>query len=263
MGFNDVPAEAYDGFMGRYSTLLSPGFVDFAGLGHPHRAHSRTRVLDVGCGTGALISELVARVGEESITAIDPSPPFVQAVRERYPKVNVQEARAESLPFPDDSFSLGLAQLVVHFLPDPVAGLKEIQRVTRDGGVIAASVWDFAGERSPLSVFWRAARELDPQVRDESLLPGAREGHLQELFELAGLREVGEAPLEISVEHGDFDEWWTPYTAGVGPAGTYVASLDDEHRLELRERCRTTLPVGPFVLTSRAWAARGVVKKAL
>lgn len=267
MSFNDVPAEAYDRFMGRYSTLLAPLFLDFAGLdftGLDLAAASggEMRVLDVGCGTGALTAELATRFGQESITAVDPSPPFIRAVRERYPQVDAREASAEELPFPAGFFDAAVAQLVVHFLADPIAGLQELQRVTRGGGTIAACVWDFAGENSPLSVFWGAARELDPQVRDESLLPGAREGHLRELFVSAGLRDVIEVALEIRREHSGFDEWWAPYAGGVGPAGSYLASLDPAHRLELRERCRASLPPGPFVLTARAWAARGMVERA-
>jgi SAM-dependent methyltransferase len=262
MSFSDVPADAYDRFMGRYSTLLAPLFLDFAGLDPAKDSSKGPRVLDVGCGTGTLTAELATRFGQESVAAIDPSPLFIQAVRERYPRVDAREASAEALPFPDVSFDAVLAQLVVHFLTDPIAGIREMHRVTRNGGVIAACVWDFAGERSPLSVFWRAARELDPQVRDESLLPGARKGHLQELFVSAGLRDVVEVSLEIRREHSGFDEWWEPYAGGVGPAGVYLAGLGPDHRVELRERCRAGLPSGSFVLTARAWAARGAVERA-
>ena len=216
------------------------------------------RVLDVGCGPGALTAELVDRVGAQSVSAVDPSAPFVEAARARNPGVEVLEASAELLPFDDDGFDASLAQLVVHFMSDPVSGLAEMRRVTRPGGAVAASVWDHAGGRGPLSLFWQAARELDADIADESDLAGAREGHLAELFASAGLREIRDTALEVSVEHKTFDEWWEPYTAGVGPAGAYVASLDPERRTELRERCRVPLPGEPFVLTSRAWAARGL-----
>jgi SAM-dependent methyltransferase len=248
----NVAAEAYDRFMGRYSRLLSPQLADLADIRDGQRA------LDVGSGPGALTSELVARLGAESVAAVDPSTPFVEAARARHPGVDVREASAEELPFADDAFDASLAQLVVHFMADPVAGLAEMRRVTRPGGVVVACVWDFAGERAPLSLFWHAARGFDPDVVDESHLPGARQGHLVELFEVAGLIEVAEAALEVSLDHPSFDEWWQPYTGGVGPAGAYVAGLDADRQAELRERCRALLPEAPFTLTSRAWAARGI-----
>jgi len=248
----DVAAEAYDRFMGRYSRLLSPQMADFGGVTAGQRA------LDVGCGPGALTAELVNRLGADAVAAVDPSTPFVQAIRTRYPGVEVHEAPAEALPFADASFDAAFAQLVVHFMTDPVAGLTEMRRATRHGGVVAACVWDLAGGRSPLSVLWKAAAELDPDVEDESRRPGAREGHLAELFKAAGLRDVEAWYLEVTLEHPTFDEWWEPYVAGVGPAGAYVAGLDPERQAELRERCRAALPEAPFVLTSRAWAARGL-----
>ena len=247
----DVAAEAYDRFMGRYSRLLAPQLVALAGVEPGHRA------LDVGCGPGALTGELVARLGAASVAAVDPSEPFVEAVRARHPGVEVHRASAEQLPFEADAFDASLAQLVVHFMADPVAGLAEMRRVTRPGGVVAACVWDLAGGAAPLSLFWEAARELDPKVVDESHLAGARQGHLPELFAAAGLRDVEETSLTIEREHASFDEWWEPYTGGVGPAGTYVKSLSPEQQRELRDRCRALLPDGQFVLVSRAWAARG------
>lgn len=132
-------------------------------------------------------------------------------------------------------------------------------RVTRPGGVVVACVWDHAGDQGPLHVFWQAARELDPGVEDESRLAGAREGHLAELFDGAGLAQVAETALTANVEHPSFDEWWEPFTGGVGPAGAYVAGLDPERQGALRERCRSRLPLGPFVVTAIAWAARGAV----
>jgi hypothetical protein len=141
-------------------------------------------------------------------------------------------------------------------MADPAAGLREMARVTRPGGVVAACVWDHAGERSPLAVFWRAAREVDPGVRDESGLAGAREGHLASLFREAGLAEVGSGELEVPFRHRSFEEWWEPFTFGVGPAGQYVAGLSGEARDALRDRCRRLLPEAPRAV---AWAARGVV----
>jgi SAM-dependent methyltransferase len=251
MHFN-VAADAYDRFMGRYSRLLAPQLADLAGLAAGHRA------LDVGCGPGALTGELVARLGAASVAAVDPSEPFVEAAQARHPGVEVHLAAAEELPFEADAFDAALAQLVVHFMADPVAGLAEMQRVARPGGVVVACVWDFAGGGAPLSLFWEAARELDPGVLDESHLAGARQGHLPELFAAAGLREVEESTLSIEREHASFEEWWEPYTGGVGPAGTYVKTLSPERQRELRDRCRALLPGGSFNLVSRAWAARGL-----
>jgi hypothetical protein len=144
-------------------------------------------------------------------------------------------------------------------MADPVIGLTEMARVTRSDGVVAACVWDHAGEQGPLSLYWDAARELDADVADESQLAGAREGHLGELFRAAGLREVEETSLAVSIEHPTFEEWWEPFELGVGPAGAYAASLDPEARARLRERCRERLPDPPFVVTAVAWAARGRV----
>jgi len=249
----DVAAEAYDRFMGRYSRLLSPQLADLAGVG------AGQRVIDVGCGPGALTAELVARLGAEAVAAVDPSEPFVAAAGARNPGVDVRHATAEQLPFADASFDAALAQLVVHFMSDPVAGLTEMARVTSPGGAVAACVWDHAGGRGPLGLFWDAARVLDPGVRDESQLAGAREGNLTELFDAAGLRDVTETSLAADLEHASFEEWWQPFELGVGPAGSYVTGLPAERRAELRDACRRRLPTEPFVITARAWAARGVV----
>jgi SAM-dependent methyltransferase len=251
MTFN-VAADAYDAFMGRYSRPLSAQLADLAGV------HNGQLALDVGSGPGALTAELVERLGAPAVTAVDPSTPFVEAVLERHPGVTARQASAEDLPFADDAFDAVLAQLVVHFMADPVRGLREMARVTRPGGVVAACVWDHGGRQGPLRFFWQAARELDPTVDDESRLAGVREGHLVELFTDAGLIEVEPATLEVRVEHPSFEEWWAPFTRGVGPAGAHVRSLSPERQVELRERARSVLGDGRFTIEARAWAARGV-----
>jgi len=243
-----VAADSYDRFMGRYSTLLAPQFADLAGV------VAEQRVLDVGCGPGALTTELVERLGASNVAAVDPSESFVAAARERHPGVDVQEAPAETLPFADGMFDAALAQLVVHFMADPVAGLKEMARV---GGVVAACVWDHQGGQGPLGVFWDAVRTLDPDARDESDLAGAREGHLAELIAQAGIGEIEQTVLAVHVEHECFEEWWEPFTLGVGPAGAHVAHLAPDDRDRLRELCRERLPPAPFTVTARAWAVRG------
>jgi SAM-dependent methyltransferase len=246
----EVAGEAYDKFMGRYSRLLAPQLADYAGV------TGGQRVIDVGSGPGALTEVLVARLGSEAVAAADPSPPFIAALHERLPAVDAVEAPAEALPFDDDAFDAALAQLVVHFMKDPVAGIREMARVTRPGGVVAANVWDLAGDRTPLSILWRAARDIDPSVHDESHLPGAREGQIAEFFAQAGLTRVESTEHEVPFKPATFEEWWDPFELGVGPAGQYVASLDEEKRIAVRERAREILPdANPAV----AWVARGVV----
>ena len=201
----DVGADEYDRFMGRYSSPLAPQFADFASV------DAGQQVLDVGCGSGALTAELIRRLGPGAVSAVDPSVPLVDAVQQRHPGVSVQRAAAEELPFEDGAFDAALAQLVVHFMTRPVEGLGEMARVTRKDGVVAACVWDHAGGQGPLSLFWRAARELRPDVEGESRLAGTHEGHLGQLFQEAGLHAIEESFLTVSVEHPSFEEWWQPH----------------------------------------------------
>ncbi|MDQ3493679.1 MAG: methyltransferase domain-containing protein [Chloroflexota bacterium] len=248
----DVSADAYDRFMGSWSGLLAPQLADLAGIGPGQRA------IDVGCGPGALTTELVSRLGADQVVAVDPSESFVAAARERHPGVDIRRASAEALPYPDDRFDAALAQLVVHFMTDPVAGLREMARVTRAGGVVACCVWDYASGRGALGPFWEASRALDPHAVDESRLAGARQGHLVELLRVAGLREIEEAALSVSRDFASFDDWWEPFTHGVGPAGVYLGRLEPARRAQLRERCRAALTDGRFSLKAVAWAARGL-----
>ena len=246
-------ADAYDRFMGRYSTQLAPQFADFAAIA------GGQQVLDVGCGPGALTAELVTRLGPAAVSAVDPSELFVAAVQQDHPGVSVRRGSAEELPFEDRAFHAAVAQLVVHFMADPVVGLREMARVTHRGGVVAACVWDHGGGNGPLSLFWDGARRLDRDVEDESGRPGAREGHLAQLLQAAGLRDIEEGILWVHFEHPSFEDWWEPFTLGVGPAGNYTAGLDAQRQTQLRELCREMLPDPPFVVTARAWAARGIV----
>ena len=248
-----VGAEQYDQFMGRYSAPLAPRFADFAGVAVGQR------VLDVGCGPGALTGELTRRLPANAVFAVDPSASFVAAVADRYPGVEIKRGAAEALPFDSREFDVALAQLVVHFMVDPVQGLGEMLRVTRGGGAVAACVWDHAGGQGPLGVFWNAARDLDASVQDESQLAGARQGHLGELLRAAGARDVQETSLSVDVEHPSFTAWWNPFLLGVGPAGMYVSTLDATQQARLRGLCRERLPQAPFVVSARAWAARGLV----
>jgi SAM-dependent methyltransferase len=245
----EVSPDAYGRFMGRYSWPLAPLFLDAVGV------PPRGRALDVGCGSGALTGVLVDRFGVDAVSAADPSEPLVSGLRERFPGLDVRIAPAEDLPFPDDDYDAVLAQLVVHFMADPVRGIAEMARTARPGGIVATCVWD--GATGPLADFWAAVRTVDPSAVDESRLNGAREGHLGELSEQAGLRDVETGVVTVTIEHPDFDDWWEPYTFGVGPAGAYVRSLDEQHRAEVREACRAGRPDGPFTTSATAWTAVG------
>jgi SAM-dependent methyltransferase len=251
VSFEVAPA-AYDRFMGRFATPLAALFAAHAG------ARAGQRALDVGCGPGALTEELAARLGSAAVVAIDPSESFVAAVRERLPEIDVRCGVVENLPFPDNSFDLTVAQLVVHFMSDPTAGISEMARVTREGGVVAACVWDqSAGGSGPLAVFWRAVRDLDPDTPDESERTGTQEGQLVTLFRGVGLRRVEPAKLTVRIGFSSFADWWEPFTLGVGPAGSYVESLDARRRGALQARCEELLPQAPFTIDAAAWTAVG------
>lgn len=246
MSFN-VTADAYARFMGRYSEPLAVRFADLADV------RAGQQALDVGCGPGALTAQLVERLGTDAVSAIDPSDSFVVAIRARFPGLDVRSGVAEQLPFADATFDVALAQLVVHFMTDPVAGLAEMARVTRPGGLVAACVWDHDGGSGPLSLFWRAVHDVDPDARDESGLAGAREGHLAELCEAAGLEQITSSKLSVVVRFASFADWWEPFTLGVGPAGAYVTQLDERRRDLLRARSAQLMPPAPFDVTASAW----------
>jgi SAM-dependent methyltransferase len=183
----------------------------------------------------------------------------VEAARVRLPDVDIRLASAESIPFDDGAFDVTLAELVVQFMSDPVAGLTEMGRVTKAGGTIAACVWDHGGDTGALSPFWKVARTLDPGVDDESGLVGVREGQLVEIFEQAGVRDIQSTTLTVHEEFESFEQWWEPFTLGVGPAGAYVARLDDGERAALKRACERSLPTAPFTISASAWTVRGTV----
>jgi SAM-dependent methyltransferase len=248
------PAEAYDRFVGRYGAALASAVIARVGL------ESGWVALDVGCGPGPLTSALADALGAERVAAVDLSEPFVRACRERVPGADVRVASAESLPFEDGGFDATLSQLVLNFLPDPAAGLREMRRVTRPGGVIAATVWDYGGEMTMLRAFWDAAKDEDPDSAgpfDDYCRPD----ELEELWQDSGLTGVETNGITVVAEYEDFEDLWTPFTTGIGPAGAYASSLSDTDREVLRASYRKRLgsPEGAFELTARAWMACGRV----
>lgn len=247
----DVAGEAYDRFMGRYSRPLA---VDLAAWLDPSPGQ---RAIDVGCGPGALTGVLVERLGADAVAAVDPSPPFVETCRARFPGVDVRQGTADSLPYDDGAFDLAAACLVVHFMPDPVAGLVEMARVTRPGGWTAAAVWDLAGARAPMWPVWAALALVRPGGLAEQHLPGGAQGDLVRFLEQAGLGEVEAVEVPVTVTHESFEEWWAPYLAGVGPIGEELASLAPSDRRRVEDLCHDRLGDGPFRLTAVAYAARG------
>jgi len=248
------PAESYDRFMGRYTTTLAPALADAAGV------TGGMRVLDVGCGPGGLAHELARRVGAENVAAIDPAAQFAAACSERNPGVDARQGVAEDLPWEDACFDAALACLVIAFMQDADRGVSEMARVTRPGGKVAACMWDVAGGgMTMLRIFWDAARHLDPHVAGERRRPGVSEGDIGERFVKAGLEDVVHGALEVRADYADFDDFWQPFTFGVGPAGQHLAALSDDRRSALRELCRAGVDDGPFSLTARAWYARGTV----
>jgi SAM-dependent methyltransferase len=235
-----VGGDAYDDFMGRYSTRLAGPFADFAGVEPSQRA------LDVGAGTGALTAELVAR--GVSVAAADPSPEFATVLRERFPKLEVEEAPAESLPWGDGVFDVALAQLVVAFVSDAPAAVAEMARVARR---VAVCMWGIA------EVDMFAAIDRTDSVIGTSRTEPRRYRTPQEIHDLlAPLGEVESAELDVTAGYRDYDEFWQALQRGVGPAGHWIASLDAEALERAHQELFRQLgsPSGPFELRARAFA---------
>ncbi len=238
-----VSDAAYDNFMGRFSTRLAPLFADFVGI------ESGQRVLDVGAGTGALTAELVRRGAETA--AGEPSAAFVAALQRRFPDVDAREAGAEDLPWADASFDAALAQLVVSFMSDAHAGVAEMRRVVRSGGVVAACMWDRGGMEM-LAAIDRARVALGSE--DEGRLAYRTRPEIEGLFGDGAEVEL----LAVEGDYADFEDFWTALLGGAGPAGTWAKSLDDEQRPAARAELLRQLgePDGPFTMVGRAWAVR-------
>jgi SAM-dependent methyltransferase len=254
----------YEPFIGRWSRPVAREFVPWLGV------RDGARWLDVGSGTGALTETILALCQPAAVVDVDPSPGFLEYARAhlRDPRVSFEVAGAEQLPFPDadadSGFDAVVAALVLNFVPDPPRALAEMRRVARSGATVGGYLWDYPGGGMQMLLrFWSTAIELDPAAAP--LAEGSRFAlcapePLRELFTGAGLTDVVVEPIVVPMVFRDFDDFWSPFLLGQGPAPTYVATLDEEARAALRERLRAGLPAdddGAIRLTARAWAVRG------
>lgn len=235
---------AYDKFMGRFSTRLAPVFADFAGV------ESGNRVLDVGAGTGALTAELVRR--ETDVAAVEPSPEFAATLQQRFPGIDARQGAAEELPWPDESFDAALAQLVVAFMSDAPAGVAEMCRVVRPGGVVAACMW-MRDDMEMLAAINRTQAAVTPD-RTADISPYRSPEAAQALLGADAQVEW----LTVSADYSGFDDFWSSLEGGAGPAGAWLLSLSDEQRAVARDELYRQVgePAGPFALSGTAWAAR-------
>ncbi len=246
---------AYDGFMGRYSEPLAVIFADTLQLTQGLQA------LDIGCGPGALTHVLAERLGSDAVSACDPSAPFVQSCTDRCPGVDVRAGRAEDLPFADEAFDIAVAQLVLHVVADAPRAASEMRRILRTNGRAAASGWEFSEGMQMLGHFWEAARSVDPMVPDEATsLRFGGPGEIADLFEGVGFRDVAETTLTVTSEYAHFDDLWSGFLAGIGPAGAYCMNLSRQARTAVREELfsRVGSPTGAFALTAMARCASGL-----
>ena len=250
---------AYEGYIGRWSRLVAREFLAWLAV-PPGR-----RWLDVGCGTGALTRTVLEHGAPSTIVGIDASAGFVDHARGLVsdPRASFQVGDAQALPFENASFDAAVSGLVLNFVPDPALMMGGMRRVVKPGGLAAVYVWDYAGEMQLMRYFWDVAAELDPAARDlaEGLrFPLCRPGPLAELARAAGLDEVETRSLDVSTSFRDFDDYWTPFLGGQGPAPAYCMSLSEDRRAALRERIRAALPIRPdgsIALIARAWAVKG------
>lgn len=252
---------AYERFMGQWSRRLAPALVTFAGI------RDGDDVLDVGSGTGALASAVAEKFPSARITGVDPSAAYVAYAQSRAagPRLRFVVGDAQQLELADDTFDRAVSLLVMNFIPDPAKAVREMLRVTRPDGVIAAAVWDYGDGMQMLRIFWDEAVAADPAAaaRDERHMPLCRQGQLADLWRARGLLRVEEQPLTIQTTFASFDEYWTPFLGSQGPAGAYVATLSaedrDQLRLQLSQRLLGDGADGPIALSARAWAVRGTV----
>jgi SAM-dependent methyltransferase len=252
--------DPYELYVGRWSRRVAREFLKWLGM------PPLVRWLDVGCGTGALSETIAEQCSPAELTGIDPSEGFLATARAQLQdRAAFKLGDALDLPLNDASVDVVVSGLVLNFVSDPVSGLVQMKRVARPRGTVAAYVWDYAGKMELMRYFWDAAVELNPGARnlDEGVrFPLCTPQSLEEVFRKVGLRDVGVTAIDINTQFGNFDDYWTPFLGGQGPAPTYAMSLDDASRGRLRELIRKRLPMQPdgsIPLIARAWAVRGTV----
>ena len=255
-------ADAYERFMGRWSRMVAPPFVDFTDL--PNRG----RMLDVGSGTGSLAHAIAERKVHARVVGIDPSQEYVAyaVTKNSFPdRVSFEVGDAQQLHFPDASFEGALSLLVFNFIPDPKKALSELRRVTKPGGRISAAVWDYTADMRMLRTFWDAAVHIDAEADrlDEKHMPLCRSGELSTLWRQGGLVEVREQSIDVKMQFRSFADYWDPFLLKQGPAGSYVSRLDQENlqalRNEVKRRLFVQVEITPLALDARVWAVRGTV----
>lgn len=250
---------AYEAYVGRWSRLVARAFLPWLAI------EARQRWLDVGCGSGALVDAIRDYAQPREIKGIDRSPETIRVLREtiRDPRESFDVADAQALPFETGQYDVAVSGLVLNFIPDPAAAVREMARVTRSEGTIAAYVWDYAGKMQLMSHFWSAALALNPAIRElvEGLrFPLCHPDALRGLFEGCGLKHIMVQAIDIDTTFHNFDDYWTPFLGAQGPAPRYVMSLSEEDRATLREHLRANLPFaanGSIPLLARAWAVQG------
>ncbi|WP_119303395.1 class I SAM-dependent methyltransferase [Dongia deserti] len=252
--------DAYEPYVGRWSRKVAAEFVDW--LDAAKGAHW----LDVGCGTGALVEAILDRAAPEQVVGIDPSEGYLDFARSRLrdARVAFRIGDARALPIDDGTCGLAVAGLVLNFVREPARALAEMRRAVHPGGIVAVYVWDYAGEMQLMRRFWEAAAAIDPVARelDEGRrFPICKPEPLRALFTEAGLRDVRDRAIDVPTVFHDFDDYWSPFLGGQGPAPGYCVSLPETKREALREKLSAELPAAPdgsIALTARAFAVRGV-----
>ncbi len=252
---------AYEGYVGRWSRPVAREFVPWV------TAASQSRWLDVGCGTGALTSAILEVADPVSVVGVDPSASYVEHTRATLsdPRAEFAIGDALALGRDDGEFDAVVSGLVLNFVPDPAAGLAEMQRVARPGATVAAYVWDYGHGMELMRYFWDAAVDHDAAAADAeegTRFPLCQPESLAALFTATGLGDVATHGIVVPTVFADFDDYWSPILGGQGPAASYAMSLTEDARAELRELLRSRLPAddtGAIPLTARAWAVRGLV----